>query len=63
VLRDHGVVIEGNHCQDSRVGVVIEKGSAVVERRNTFTRVDHKVVVAEERYEVKSNDEIRMTNQ
>jgi hypothetical protein len=46
VVNDYGVVIEGNHCRDSRVGVVIEQGAAVVERDNTFERVDHEVIWA-----------------
>jgi hypothetical protein len=37
VLHDYGVIIEANLCKDSRVGVVIEKGAAAVQRRNKFS--------------------------
>jgi hypothetical protein len=47
VVHDYGVVIEGNHCEDGRVGVVIEKGAAVVERGNRFKRVGKQVAWAE----------------
>lgn len=47
VLNDYGVVIEANCCRDSRVGVVIERGAAAVQRRNRFRNVKHRVVWAE----------------
>ncbi|MCC7192712.1 MAG: hypothetical protein IT444_08020 [Phycisphaeraceae bacterium] len=39
IINEGGVVIEGNDIRDSRIGVVIERGSGAVERHNTAHNV------------------------
>ena len=38
-VREYGLVIERNHCEDSHIGMAIEKGARVTIRNNTTRRV------------------------
>jgi hypothetical protein len=40
-VREAGVVIEKNHCSRSGVGIVLEKGTRLVERDNTSDQVEY----------------------
>jgi len=41
VFRNAGVVVENNHCRDSKVGIMIDDDANLIERDNTFTNVKH----------------------
>jgi hypothetical protein len=42
-VRDYGMVIERNHCEDSHIGMAIEKGAKVALRNNSSRNVAHPV--------------------